>query len=165
MTKEGEVKLLGIEKVMLRLNEEALKITERTMKGMIMATIMIRRSMDKSSPKIPVDLGNLRASWFVVTSKGIRSKPPSFKGEDSGQASTDFSTAVGAAQSILQATKMPSVIMGFSANYAIIVHEDLESGIARDFKRPGSGSKFFEKAIGENFGKILKVIQVNAQIK
>ena len=65
--------LEGIKEVSNQLNKELDKITIRTSKGMLLAAILIRRDMDKTEPKIPVDTGNLRASWFtdpIRTSKG-----------------------------------------------------------------------------------------------
>ena len=61
--------LKGMDVVMANLNREILKIEGRSMKGLIEASIIIRRDMEKTPPLIPVDTGNLRASWFTSSIK------------------------------------------------------------------------------------------------
>lgn len=51
--------------VLRNLNKEINNIKGGTLKGLIRAAIIVRRDMDKTSPLIPVDQGNLRASWFT----------------------------------------------------------------------------------------------------
>jgi hypothetical protein len=89
------------------------------MRGLIESAIIIRRSMDKEEPKIPVDLGNLRGSWFT----------------------TPLHPQI-------------ALRIGFTANYAAYVHENIEA----DFKRKGSGAKFLEQALERNGKEILKTI-------
>ncbi len=57
--------LKGMEAVMTNLNAAILKIEAGSMKGLIESAIIIRRDMEKTPPLIPVDTGNLRASWFT----------------------------------------------------------------------------------------------------
>jgi len=85
-------KITGFDKVIANLNKEVLKIEGLTMKGLIRSAFMIRRDMAVRPPLIPIDLGNLNASWFI----------------------TPFRTTTG-----------PVVFIGFTANYAVYVHEDL----------------------------------------
>lgn len=54
----------GFDEVMRNLNEAITGIQGRSMQGLIEANIIIRRSMDEVPPLIPVDTGNLRASYF-----------------------------------------------------------------------------------------------------
>lgn len=54
--------------------------------------------------------------------------------------------------------KGPAITVGFSANYAVWVHENLE---AKNWTRSGSGPKFFEKALDRNKDTILQVIKEN----
>ena len=51
--------------------------------------------------------------------------------------------------------------MGFGANYAVFVHEAVDY----NFKKAGSGAKFFEAALKRNKEAILKIIQENTLIK
>lgn len=58
--------LKGTQEVLKNLNTEIRKIRGRTMVGLIEAAYHVRYDMDKTSPTIPVDTGNLRYSWFVT---------------------------------------------------------------------------------------------------
>ena len=53
-----------------------------------------------------------------------------------------------------------SVLMGFSANYALFVHEKENA----HFKRPGAGVRFFEVALDREKGKIVEIIQKTAKV-
>ena len=55
----------GMDNVLKNLNKEITDIEGLSMKGLIRAAIIIRRDMDKTSPLIPIDEGNLRGSWFT----------------------------------------------------------------------------------------------------
>lgn len=55
----------GVDKVLRNLNREIKQIEGRTMKGLLRAAILVRRDMDRTEPLIPIDTGNLRASWFT----------------------------------------------------------------------------------------------------
>lgn len=55
----------GTERVIGNLNREISQIEGRTMKGLIRSAAFIREDMERKPPLIPVDEGNLRASWFT----------------------------------------------------------------------------------------------------
>lgn len=154
MAKAG---LLGIDKVMSNLTKEVRKIKARSTVGLIEASIIIRRDMDKRPPLIPVDLGNLRASWFTTIGTASPEKGGTFKGKDSGKMSGDHGKALGGAKSKAASYPYPVLIMGFSASYSIPIHEmDFTKG-----NRPGSGPKFFESAIKRNHKAVLAAIKKN----
>ena len=122
----------GMDIVLGNLNREIMKIQERSMAGLIESAMLIRRDMEKTQPLIPLDTGNLRASWFVTEYK----KEKKF-----------------------------GLIMGFSANYAVFVHEMVDRGSKKiNWSRPGSGPKFLEEALKRNTEQILKIIRDNAEI-
>ena len=60
----------GLPTVVRNLNKEINKIKNGSLRGLLRSSIIIRRAMDLDAPLIPVDTGNLRSSWFVVTNKG-----------------------------------------------------------------------------------------------
>jgi len=144
--------LKGLDQVFRNLNKEVAKIEGSTLKGLIRAAVIVRRSMDTTSPKIPVDKGNLRSSYFVITSDGS---------EQRGNAPADATQEV---SRVALSTRGPFIVMGFGANYAVYVHEMLGStgrakrglrfsrkGIGSvNWNRPGSGPKFFENALDRN---------------
>lgn len=117
----------GFDKLMKQLNTEVAGIQDRTAKGILKAVAHVRTDMDKTPPLIPIDSGNLRRSWTVVT--------------------YNVSDAFVAR-------------FGFTANYAIPVHEVM----GRSFKRPGAGPRFFYAAIRRNQQKILDIIAEEAAI-
>lgn len=185
----GKVQIKGFSNVMANLNKEIKAIEGRTVKGMIESAIVIRRDMDKTDPKIPIDLGNLRASWFTVANRkeGIGSQGDTartFKGKKASEMKSDRIEAISESKGILTAVKFPSLIMGFSANYAIYVHENVDANFAGDAskikhtkkgkvtaktkkytRRAGAGAKFFESSVKRNSGKVIKIIQQNTKIK
>lgn len=123
----------GMDVVLSNLNREILAIKGRSMAGLIEASVLIRRDMEKTPPLIPIDTGNLRASWFVTQIRKV---------------------------------KQFGLVMGFSSNYAVFVHEMVDRGSRRiNWKRPGSGPKFFEAALRRNTKQIFQIIAKNARIK
>ena len=161
------VGIKGMDVVLANLNKEIMKIEARSGVGLIESAILIRQDMDKISPKIPVDFGNLRASWFTVTSHGFGAGSQGgtgmpFSGPKAGELASERAQAVSEGRGIAKTvTKGLAVLMGFSANYALFVHENMGA----NFKRPGSGAKFFEVTLKRNKEKILQIIGNNARIK
>ena len=126
--------LKGLDNVLNNLNKEIQGIKDRSMQGLINAAILIRRDMDETPPMIPVDTGNLRASWIPGT--------PIYEKDKFG------------------------IIIGFSAAYAVFVHEMVDkSNKSINWNRPGSGAKFFESALKRNEKEIVRIIAENAKIK
>jgi len=126
------VGIKGMDVVLANLNKEIAKIEVRSTVGLIDSAIVIRRDMDKTPPLIPLDTGNLRASWFTTSFRKV---------------------------------KQFGLVLGFNANYAVFVHEMIGKGKKINWKRPGSGPKFFEAALKRNKDNILRIIGTNARIK
>lgn len=175
MAKKKQV-LSGIDTVLKNLNAEIEKIEGRTTKGVIKAGIMISKSMDKESPKIPIDTGNLRSSRFVVTAAGVPPeastlKSGTFRGDTAKELATNHTNVIKEQKNKLIALNKPVLILGFTANYATFVHENLEARFYRPDApkgkkgRQGSGAKFLEYALQRNQQKILDIIAKEAKIK
>jgi hypothetical protein len=164
-------RVFGFEEIMDNLNREIENIQGASMRGLIKAAAHIRQKTESDSPRTPVDYGNLRASWFVTTATGVhagsgtsgfRDNPE--KKMTAGDFATNHQATVTEAQGIVtsQTTKDKKVLMmGYSANYALWVHEAVD----KKFKREGSGAKWLQTAIGNNTKTILEIIRQNAQIK
>ena len=172
------VGIKGMDVVLANLNREIAKIEARSSIGLIESAILIRQDMDKISPKIPIDFGNLRASWFTVTSHGFGAGSQGgtgmpFKGPDAGKLAAERAQAISEGRGIVQGVKGLAILMGFSANYALFVHENVEADFTSSRKRKGkiitrrsgAGAKFFEAALNRNKNKILQIIGNNARIK
>lgn len=132
-----------------KLNDKIGEVRENATTGLIQAAILIRQDMEKSEPKIPIDTGNLRASWFTSVTNGKGQVETAGGGGD-----PDFPKIASVAQSILTTKPNPALLMGFSANYAIFVHENAEA----QFQRPGSGPFFFKAAMLRNSAKIIQIM-------
>ena len=179
--------LKGMDIVLSNLNKEIQAIEGRSLRGLIEFAMLIRRDMDQTPPLIPIDLGNMRASWFIVTAKGTESGgSPSFKGDKSGKLSADYSSAISEARSLAQANskKGQFLIMGFSANYVVFVHENVGANFAgqtekikytksgkitastlKYTRRAEAGAKFFEASMKRNKKIGLETIKQTASIK
>jgi hypothetical protein len=165
-----------LQNILRNLNLEIGKINGRTQKGLIRATNQIHQETEKGSIKVPVDLGNLRHSFFYVTARGAigkgggQSHAPEgvaarFVGPKAGEYAAGhaglLTESVGKAKSLATMYKGPFVVAGYSANYALWVHEMLGA----NFQRKGAGAKWFEIAIKTKQAEILKIIQSTAKIK
>lgn len=159
----------GEEVVMKNLNRELEGITNRSMQGLIKAAAFIHRETETVPPKTPVDLGNLRSSWFVVTAK----REVAGMGEAKQWKGPKASTYSGEHQSVMQqgkaelqglenAGKRKFLMLGYSANYAGFIHEMIG---AVNFTREGSGIKWLETHIKKNTKKIVDIVKENATIK
>jgi len=142
-----ESKISGMNEVMRNLNAEIQAIKGRSANGLIQAGMLVRRDMEVTPPVIPVDTGNLRASWFTTLIRNLN---------------------------------LVGLTLGFSANYAVFVHENVGADFVTprwryDKKRKkrkywytpreGAGAKFFESALKNNKDNILKIIRDNAKIQ
>jgi hypothetical protein len=166
----------GLEKVVSNLNKEIVNITQRTMSGLIKAAAHVRRSTEDTAPVTPVDLGNLRASWFVVTSNSIPvGQGPTFKGYQASKLTGEHTMTVAEAQEIIVAksgTRIKFLMMGYSANYALFVHEMIGADFKRVKKKKNkatgevkllpSGPKWLETAIKRETPRIIQIIRENA---
>jgi len=167
----GAAQIHGFKEVEANLNRQLEGIKSRSMKGLIMGAALVRNETEKTPPLTPVDLGNLRASWFVVTAKGVQvgKGTHGFRGPKAAKISSDHSATIGEAQgmaAVQSVGKKKVLIMGYSANYALYVHEGHgEIGLGMHYKRPESGPKWFESAVKNNSQKIVQIVKDNAKIK
>jgi hypothetical protein len=166
----------GLDYVLKRLNEEILGIENRSAKGLVESAVLIRNATENEAPLTPLDTGNLRASWFVVSSEGTQPDRLGYSGNfkknpRTGVKAKDMqaqhSTMVGAAKATVGALakKGPIVIMGYSANYALFVHEMELAHPGVEWKREGSGGKWLEAAFKRNRNKIIDTVKKNATVK
>ncbi len=157
----AKVVFKGLDKAIAKLNREVDKIETRSMAGLIKGAMEIMNDTEKTSPKTPVDLGNLRASRFIVTAKAIPPVGGSFKGSDSGEMKAEHSAVKSAVQAEIAGEKNPIVVFGFSARYAAKVHEDMGG---KSYTRKGSGAKFLEASVKRNTKKVIKILQDECSI-
>lgn len=157
----------GLPTVLRNLSKQLDKIEGGSLEGLIKSAAYIKGSVDVFSPLIPVDTGNLRASWFVVTNKGsvVDGRNPLFvmgdKGDrDVGKLLSGHTSTVNFVSRKIQG-KNPTVGLGFSAYYAVHVHENFSD----TFHRPDSGPLFLESAIKNSAKQILAIVRSEAKIR
>lgn len=157
--RRGKKGLIGIDTVNDNLNRALKDIKNKSLLGMVEASILIRTDMDDTSPKVPIDLGNLNASWFTTSNMGGGSDK-GFKGKKAAEMAIERSAIIVEMKAVVKAQKEPTLIMGFSANYAAPVHEM----VGVNFKRPGSGAKFFQSALARNTKQIIRIMKDSVEI-
>lgn len=170
----------GFDIVMSNLNKEILNIKQRGIRGLVEAAAFIRRSTEVKPPLTPVDIGNLRASWFVVSPTGQESDALGYSGKFSkgpglsGRTETRVDkiraaheAVIGEAQQmVMESTRTrPFIVMGYSMVYAAAVHEMMERHPGVIWSREGAGPKWFQQAIYGNRKEILNIIQKNSRIR
>ncbi|MEE9356488.1 MAG: hypothetical protein V3U75_12935 [Methylococcaceae bacterium] len=163
-------KLQGMDNVVNALNKEINKIEGRTLAGLIRGGIIIIRDEELTPPITPLDTGNLRASRFLITSKGDNpmGSSPQFKAKNKKgrivanptELAQQHNKIIAEYKAIAQKTGQPAVILGHSANYSMIVHEM----VGAHFQRPGSGAKFLEESLKRTSKAVFKIIQEEARI-
>jgi len=126
--------LIGMETVMAGLNHQLGTLTVRGVNGMRRSVILIRSSMETTPPLVPI--GKSRPGY---TGGHLRS---TWKQEFGTNAKGDV-----------------GVTFGFTANYAVYVHEMVGSeGTDINWSRPGSGPKFLQSAVKRNSKEIVRLI-------
>jgi len=163
--------------IMANLNKELENVKGATVRGMINAAIHIRNETEKTPPLTPVDLGNLRSSWFITTAskkvgndqwnKGFRKNPTGKKRIADSDLASNHSRAIGEAKGELAGLENGSpnrkfLMMGYSANYAGYVHEFISPNIA--WKREGSQAKWFQAHVFANKAKIFQIIGETSKV-
>lgn len=160
----------GFEEVMNNLNRALKKIEVQSLRGLVLSAALIRRATETTPPLTPVDLGNLRSSWFVVSPKGKIAvekeiSTGSFKGPQAEKLSAQHKETIAEAQKIVSAVSDQMVVMmGYTANYALWVHEGPGGNVGARFQRPGAGIKWFEAAFKRNANSIIRIIRDNAKL-
>lgn len=149
-------------KIIDNLQKEILKIEDRTLKGLITAGFLIK---NRSLKQTPIDTGNLRASSYLVWKSGLVSEPrfksTKKKKRDKALEKGRHQTQTQIAKAIVSKFEKQNIIaliIGFTASYALFVHETN--------KMYNQGNwKFLEKAVAESSTEILQIIKENAKIK
>jgi hypothetical protein len=163
-------KIKGFTQMVNNLNKEIIQIEGRTVRGLVLAAALVRRETERGAILTPVDYGNLRASWFIVTRKSVPQGrgTAKFRGPKATRIASDHSSSIPEFQQMAidnKRTKM--ILMGYTASYATYVHE----AVGKKFKqRKGklagrTGAKWFQAAIAAKKDEMLKIIAASAQIK
>ena len=150
--KGSGIHITGIQKFNVNIKRAQTAGYTASMKALVESAIIIQNDMDKKSPVVPVRHRNLQSSFFITTREvsPVKGKPK----EDPG----GHSATVQAVKADISAKAIPMLGMGFTANYATFVHE-MQGDI--NWKRQGSGAKFFEIALNRNEGLVKQILATN----
>lgn len=177
--------IVGMEKVLKNLNRVSRRVEGRTKSGLVQGGLLIFRDAKKMAPR---DLGNLWNSGYVVWHKPALTaeefakqldKLP-FTGIQKARLTAEREQIMleDMAKAIRAATHHEFiVVIGFTANYAIYVHEDLEA--SHPAKRRTAGmteeeigkiknigeAKFLQKSLEQNAGRVIQILVDRARIK
>jgi len=155
--------MTGLDQTIQNIRKEIEQIQGVTLKGLLRAGLKVRGEAQRMCHVVT---GNLKASAYVVTSRGNApaGKSPNFKGDDAAQMGSNHSSTVDERQYAVKNDKNPTVEVGFTAEYAASVHENPNAGQAT---YPGASEvgqwKFLEEAVKQNETYILDVIQREAK--
>ena len=157
-----KIKVTGIAEMKKQIKAQKDAMRSNVLAGMLEAAVLVRRDMEKSAPLTPVDLGNLRSSFYITTVLGSKQTGKGYKGEKGKEVAASTELAKIKAETEVKSARRLTLIMGYGANYAIWVHEMFQS---RDWNRPFSGPKWFESALKKNKAEMLRLIGKKARIK
>lgn len=165
----------SLRKILNNLSKELSKITDATSEGLVKAMMLVRYQTEVSAPKTPVDLGNLRASFFIVSDKHGQvqvpetgnfvnyakdasvNRPGVKRQYKASELRAMHSSIISACSSAAKAKGKPNVYSGYSAAYAWFVHE--MQGVT--FHREGAEAKWFEKTINRLKKDFVKIVRDN----
>lgn len=165
----AKTKFIGLDKVQKNLTREIKKIEGRTVRGLFEAALFVKA---EALRQIPVDTGNLANSGYVIAgganhplqkqgaspSFSSQSREGEVSSEDLSRLSSEHASSVSDMESRVGRSLMPFAAIGFTAFYAVFVHE-----IQKDYV---TGSwKFLETPLTANEKTILRIIQKRAMIK
>ena len=157
---DSAIRVEGLDHVLTTLNQKVREIPLRSKSGMIKAGLIVQREAQKLTP---VDLGNLRASAFTVWSGGgSGAEPPTFVGDTKGRVNIGEMEARHAQvaeevrHDVGNSDMNPAVEVGFSAYYAIYVHENLNA------RHTTGEAQFLQRAMVRNIDAILTAIREDA---
>lgn len=175
MAKKPKGALAGADKVLKNLNAEIRKMEDGAQAGMTKGLLIMAGKAVENAPRIT---GNLRNSRYIVTPEGEEGTSGSFTGEDAGKLATGHKNDVEAAGNKVR-RKPVAGGLGFSAAYALAVHENENAG-AEGFDESvhvlGTGSKvkllhsekggakFLEEAVVEGAGMLLEHIRQGGKV-
>lgn len=171
-------KLLGLTQVFNNLNKEISKLKGRTQGGVTAAALFIK---GEAMEETPVVEGNLRGSAFV-TWPGGSNAIGKFEGDKVAVLNSNHAQEVGKSSARVKSTADPVAEVGFSAEYAIKVHENPNAGKTKGANAPSAGSttggaaskrktfatsgkwKFLEDPLKRNAVRVLEIIKQKARI-
>lgn len=163
----ASIKWVGLDTVIKNLNKEIEEIKGRTVKGLLQAGLRVKADAQRITP---VDTGNLKSSAYVLWGGGGRSVQQI--GEAVLKDQEQHDQILSERTNKLSSFNDPFAEVGYTANYALKVHEGIRSkkgklvSHVKIDKEKGAvqigQAKFLEQSFNQNKDYILNVIKRNA---
>ena len=155
---QKSIRVVGLDRVLQNLDKKIDRILFLTKRGLTKGGLLI---LAESNRTVPRDLSNLAASGYV-TSTGFPAtggkEAAKFEGEDGTFLAQQHGQQISIAKGSLSSKKTkPEVEVGYTAFYALFVHEDTQVA-----HKKGKRAKFLEKSVDENQSAILNAIASEA---
>ena len=151
----------GLDEVLKNLNKEINKIEGDVQAGLIVGGALIK---GHSQGECPVDLGNLRASAYLVAGNGQVEAESSFELSRRGKpdkgaerVAAEHSGHIQSAASEAKSKGYPFIELGYTAFYAEAVHEDPTA------YHPSGKYKFLEDPIKKDANMVLELVKKKAK--
>lgn len=180
-------RLKGIDEVLANLSKQTKRIQGGSEKGTLKGALLVKKESMKLTP---IRLGNLRNSAYILSA--LLNKPQAgditegaFKGEDAGKMEATHkvvkTTTKAKAIALSRGGRDPVSAVGYSAVYALTVHENPNAGSAggsAEANKARTGKKvalfkihskrgqwkFLEQPLNENQQHIFEIIKREAEI-
>jgi len=146
------IRTFGIASTLRALERETKKVFRDAKRGLIESGFVIIRD---AQIRCPVTFGNLRSSGYVVWDKGNQQTFRKWDGPDASTLQQLHSSITGSQQ---QSVGDFEVVIGFTAFYALYVHEDLQ-------QRLNSGEhKYLQNALNAKGTQVVKIIKGHVDV-
>jgi hypothetical protein len=185
---KGKPRIDGLKELQTELRKQGLLIHKRAEVGLVQGGLKVRRDAVKNTPR---RTGNLRNSAHITTRDNEVTVPGEFKGSNSAELSSQHNSEITEVKSAVKKRvrrgRVQAIAVGFSAVYALVVHENPNAGAAGfdpdassvylagerkgrkkradDVHSAKGGWKFLENAIKENTKFILQQVAKAVRIK
>lgn len=157
------IKITNGKKIVAQLGEYKKDMTTRSaIRALTRVAKTVEREAVKKLPYIPFDLGNLQASLFITNINGMAKGDavPLFTGKKAGEIASRHTRIVEEMIAKCKANKNPMVVLGHTANYAVVVHEmGINPPREINWSKKGSGPKWLEIAVNNKKADITKIMK------
>ena len=164
------IRTIGLDETVHNLGLEIVRMKKVTQAGLIAGGFRILRNAQE---RVPVQLGNLRSSGFIVWGATAR-YGKAYKGDDAEEIRAGVESTVAEARKDVTSLKIstggsPTVEIGFGAYYALYVHEGVKASHDKLDKKSGETRRigeahFLSKAVESQGPMVLEDIRKAASI-
>ncbi|MFA5758303.1 MAG: hypothetical protein WC942_02870 [Clostridia bacterium] len=157
------IKITNGKKIVAQLGHYKKDMTTRSaVQALTRAAKTVEREAVKELPYIPFDLGNLQASLFITNINGpAKSNDLAvFTGKKAEEMTSRHTRIIEEMTAKCKANKNPMVILGHTANYAVVVHEmGIDPPREINWSKKGSGPKWLEIAVNNKRADITRIMK------